>query len=259
MPTDPAFSRNPKPPALAGGVFTYQKGVSAAKVVQLYEAHCDSQCDRIRGDGNRNAPLPAPTPEPSPTPEPIPNPSPSPAPPPAESGLTPLSDSPSEPDGPPEGTEKIGQTELIDPVVDVFEHWQSAMNHSRAKLDDKRRKKIRDALKNYPPEDLKKAVDGCLKSPFHMGENDQGAVYDGIDLILRDADHIDKFIGYADSPPTRRMSKSEQIAAQNEKVAQEFVEGFPSPPVHDESVVAEQKGDDSVVVGQSGFIDDIEL
>lgn len=80
-------------------------------------------------------------------------------------------------------------------VNHVFGHWQWRMNHKNAKLDDKRKKLIQKALKlGYSTVDLIAAIDGCAKSPFHMGQNDRNAVYDGLDLILRDASKIDGFI-----------------------------------------------------------------
>jgi hypothetical protein len=46
----------------------------------------------------------------------------------------------------------------------------------------------------YSVDDLCLAIDGCAASAFHMGENDRRTIYDSITLILRDADHVDKFI-----------------------------------------------------------------
>lgn len=33
-----------------------------------------------------------------------------------------------------------------------------------------------------------------------MGKNDRGTKYNGLNLILRDADHIDKYIAMAENP-----------------------------------------------------------
>ncbi|MEN7527004.1 YdaU family protein [Cupriavidus sp. DL-D2] len=88
------------------------------------------------------------------------------------------------------------------PVDIVFDHWQSVMGSPRSKLDAKREKVIKSALKaGYSVDDLRKAIDGCALSPFHMGLNDQRTKYNGIDLILRSADQIDKFVGLVDAPP----------------------------------------------------------
>jgi hypothetical protein len=84
----------------------------------------------------------------------------------------------------------------------VFDHWRTLLNHPTAKLDDKRRRTIRAALKaGYGVDQLLTAIDGCANSPWHMGKNDRQTVFDGLELILRDAAHIDKFIRLASTPP----------------------------------------------------------
>ena len=61
----------------------------------------------------------------------------------------------------------------------VFQHWQTVMNHPHAKLDKKRKGKIKQALKlGYSVADLKQAIDGCAKTPFNMGKNDNGQRYE---------------------------------------------------------------------------------
>jgi len=83
---------------------------------------------------------------------------------------------------------------------EIFEHWQTVMNHPRAKLDSKRKHKITQAFKlGYSLEELKQAINGCSKTPFNMGENDRKEIYDDIELIFRDAVHIDRFIRNAEN------------------------------------------------------------
>lgn len=83
-------------------------------------------------------------------------------------------------------------------VRNVFEHWQSAMNSPKSKLDANRTNLITKSLKlGYSVDDLKAAIAGCKKSAFHMGVNDQSKLYNGLDLILRNAENIDKFIAIA--------------------------------------------------------------
>jgi hypothetical protein len=84
----------------------------------------------------------------------------------------------------------------VDDVVNkVFEHWKTIMGHSRARLDMARARVIKARLKDgYTLEDLCLAIDGCGASSFHMGENDRNTTYDAITLILRDADHVDRFM-----------------------------------------------------------------
>jgi hypothetical protein len=86
-------------------------------------------------------------------------------------------------------------------VTRLFEHWKKMTHHEHAKLDFKRERVIKAALKQgYSIEDLCQAVEGCCKTPFNMGHNDQGQRYDGLQLILRDAEHIDRFIQHCHSP-----------------------------------------------------------
>lgn len=92
-----------------------------------------------------------------------------------------------------------------DEVCQVFDHWKTVLNHPRAKLDDKRKKKIQDRLKDHPVADLQKAVDGCKASDFHMGDNDKGQIHDGINLIFRDTDHVERFMGYANRTTTPQI------------------------------------------------------
>ena len=78
---------------------------------------------------------------------------------------------------------------------ELFKHWQEVMNHPKAKLDKKRKGAIQKALKlGFSIDELKQAISGCSKTPHNMGQNDSGQVYDDISLILRDAEHIERFM-----------------------------------------------------------------
>lgn len=80
-----------------------------------------------------------------------------------------------------------------DEVRAVFAAYQR--HHPRAKLDAKRRSRIEDRLKDgYTIEELAQAIDGCHGSEWHRGQNDRGRRYTGLELILRDADHVEEFI-----------------------------------------------------------------
>jgi hypothetical protein len=103
-------------------------------------------------------------------------------------------------------------------AMDVFAHWQKVHGYAKAKLDDKRRAMINRILRKYTVADCCKAIDGCAKSSYHMGENPAGKKYNGIDLILRDGAHVDQFMATDDNPPepkpmqfpeARRMTASE--------------------------------------------------
>ncbi len=94
-------------------------------------------------------------------------------------------------------------SELAIQIQHIFEHWQVRMGKPRARLDQKRRSKIRQRLcDGYTVQDLIDAIEGCAISPFHNGsERPQNerysttAVYNDIELVCRDAKHIDQFIG----------------------------------------------------------------
>ncbi len=89
-------------------------------------------------------------------------------------------------------------------AVRVFDHWRAKLEHPRAKLDPKRTRLIRDRLKQFSADDLCRAVDGCARSDFHMGKHPktQGQRHDAIELICRDAAHVEKFLELAERPST---------------------------------------------------------
>lgn len=82
-----------------------------------------------------------------------------------------------------------------DEVRLIFDAWVEATKRdaARTKLTDKRRRVIRKALADYSLEDLVAAVRGWKHSPHHRGENDRDTVYNDLELLLRDAQHIEKF------------------------------------------------------------------
>lgn len=79
------------------------------------------------------------------------------------------------------------------PIDSVFTAWQEATGHRRARLDPKRRRIIQAALRAYPVDDVVDAVRGWRNSGFHTGQNDGRRVYNDLSLLLRDAEHIERF------------------------------------------------------------------
>lgn len=74
----------------------------------------------------------------------------------------------------------------------IFEHWRQATGKAKATLDRKRRDLIdRRLAEGHLPEDLKAAIDGYVRSPWHQGQNDRKRKYLGLELMLRDAEHIE--------------------------------------------------------------------
>jgi hypothetical protein len=92
----------------------------------------------------------------------------------------------------------------VDAVGEVFTTWAATRPRpTQTKLTDKRRRLIAVALKQYPLADVLAAVRGWQCSPFHRGENERGQVYSELELVLRDAEHVEKFRDlWLDGPPT---------------------------------------------------------
>ena len=87
-------------------------------------------------------------------------------------------------------------------IKTVFLFWQKQMEYPKAKLDKKRKQHISQALKlGFSLDELKLAIEGCAKTPFNMGQNDNQQRYDDISLILRDAGQIERFIAQAKGSP----------------------------------------------------------
>jgi hypothetical protein len=88
------------------------------------------------------------------------------------------------------------------PVSEVFGYWQETMTSPHSRLSDKRARAIKARLRDgYTVEQLKRAVFGCSVTPHNMGFNERDQKYNDIELICRDAGHVDRFIANAARPP----------------------------------------------------------
>lgn len=94
--------------------------------------------------------------------------------------------------------------EVVGDVQLVFATWVEATGKhaTRTKMDDKRRRLISRALKDHPVEDVLDAVVGWRSDPFYRGENDRGRAFNDLGLLLRDAEHIERFRDLARSAAT---------------------------------------------------------
>lgn len=108
------------------------------------------------------------------------------------------------PTSPPPKAKRPRQSFSASPdVMEVFNHWRTAMNHPTAALSDKRRQRIKDRLaEGYSVETLKRAIDGCKLSPWHMGTDPKssGQVFDDIELICRSAEKVDMHVARLGRP-----------------------------------------------------------
>jgi len=118
-------------------------------------------------------------------------------------------------------------TDPIKPQIEeVFAHWRTTWQHPRAALDAKRRKLIRERLKQYDVATLCQAITGYTHSPHHCGRNDRNTVYDDLGLLLRDAAHIDAGLRFYANPP-RNLSKT---TLANIEAAREFLAAGETQP-----------------------------
>lgn len=109
-----------------------------------------------------------------------------------------------------------------DPVETIFAFWQKVMSSPRSALDSNRKRLITNALKNYSAADICKAIRGCSKSPYNMGQNPQKTKYNGLDLILRNAEKIDRFIQLDSS---QAVSQDETLEERNARLIREVMAG----------------------------------
>lgn len=110
----------------------------------------------------------------------------------------------------------------------VFDHWKQATGHERAQFTSERRRVVRKALDEmgYSVADCCLAIDGCLKTPYNMGENETGVLFNDLGLVIRDAAHIDRFCWNALHPPKaagRRLSEAEKRRLEQDKIELEVL------------------------------------
>lgn len=110
-------------------------------------------------------------------------------------------------------------------VQNIFTCWQEVMGHQNSKLDDKRKKLIQNALKlGYTVENLKAAILGCSLTPHNIGQNDRNQRYDGLHIIFKDADQIDRFI-YNSKHPPKNLNAQQQRESSNRQIAEQWAGG----------------------------------
>lgn len=81
-------------------------------------------------------------------------------------------------------------------IQEVWDYWISVMRSTSKRkpvLDTNRRQYIGAAIHDYGIQGCKDAIDGCALSEFHMGRNKMNKRYDSVELIFRDAEHVEKF------------------------------------------------------------------
>jgi len=118
----------------------------------------------------------------------------------------------------------VGGNRLLNNQIDqIFDYWVKITNRTdQTKLTAKRRQRISARLKEgYGVDQIKQAIDGCLKSPHHMGQNDTGTVYDDIELICRSGEKLEQFSNNVAklSPVSKSRPQPETFAQFDERVS----------------------------------------
>jgi D-ribose pyranose/furanose isomerase RbsD len=69
----------------------------------------------------------------------------------------------------------------------------------------------------YSVAELVEAVDGMHKSPFHLGQNDQKTKYLSLELCMRSAEQVERFIAIArDDSPNMGVNTMKTVSAAQE-------------------------------------------
>jgi hypothetical protein len=105
-------------------------------------------------------------------------------------------------------------------MLDIFAEWKRATGKgANAKLTPERGRALLDRLRSpvgFTREDFSNAIKGCRASPHHMGATN-GTVYTDLELICRTDQHLERFVGYLQTP-----EESEGNVKPNRPPAQQF-------------------------------------
>lgn len=92
----------------------------------------------------------------------------------------------------------------------VWEEYVSVCDQqglSKKKLTHSRQQLIQRRLKDWSVDQLVQAMRGLGCSPWHLGDNPNNKVYDSIELILRSAETVERFIAASQKPPVTNTRK----------------------------------------------------
>lgn len=109
-------------------------------------------------------------------------------------------------------------------IEEVFAHYKTY--HPRAHKNPQAAVKewnlVKARLKEgYSVQDLKDAIDGCHRSPFHMGENEGNVKYDSLELICRNSSKVSTFIELSAGPgPVMNQKTLRTMRAANDWLAE---------------------------------------
>jgi hypothetical protein len=103
-------------------------------------------------------------------------------------------------------------------VQRLFDAWKAATGHAQARLTPERDRYIRSRLREgYAVEFCERAIAGCVRSPFHQGQNDRGTRYDDLTLIFRSGSKLEWFAEMEGAPKDRGDAEAERKKAAEEQ------------------------------------------
>lgn len=98
---------------------------------------------------------------------------------------------------------------MLSPHETIFNHWKATMNQPQAIMDKNRKKVITSGLDaGFSVEQLCNAITGCSRTPYNMGNNAEKQRFDGLKIIFRDAEQIERFIRNYQTPPVMGAQNS---------------------------------------------------
>lgn len=137
------------------------------------------------------------------------------------------------------------KTKLEAEIRQVFEHYRTYHPQSFRRVHQKLKEwsKIRDRLRDdgFSVSEICLAIDGCHKSKFHSGL-ETGTKYQKLELIVRDAGHVQQFIEIANGEQifaSKKTLEGYQQLAGFEQRSHLFAEYFKTspPPTNEEAKV----------------------
>ena len=125
---------------------------------------------------------------------------------------------------------------LNESILEIFEFWKTTLNHPNAQLDKKRTICIRQALSlGFNVSQLQEAIVGCSQTPHNLGHNERGERYDGLHVIFKSSDNIERFIRNCHNPPTAPSAAKINLPNHYRKLSDENFENkqYTQTPVSD--------------------------
>jgi hypothetical protein len=108
---------------------------------------------------------------------------------------------------PPSLERRVKRLVLTDDEQAVIDHYRTVHpKRLRGEISEKVVRLLRNALSSYPVDDLRHAIDGNAASPFHRENN-----HLGLNLILRDAEKIDYYIGLYEQRPVETKEMTDEF------------------------------------------------